>query len=305
MTLTKQAFINFLKNQFYLGKIKVPETNDEAASVITGLHEPLISEHVYMKVQTVLQGKKKPYKGQTKHEEIPLMGLIICPICSRTLTGSAPKGNGGRYYYYHCQRKYGCKFSYSAVNANSIFIDYLKTFEIKKEVLTLYDKILEKTFQSHYKELEIEKMTLEKQISELDRRITLVEEKYFDRHINDVEFRRYKDRFDSEKSELVMKHISIKKMPSEYSKYMRFSYTLLGNLSQYYKFASLDIKKKIIGSIFPEKLRFENDSYRTTKLNQAFALISLSIKDINKKKAGSYSSLSTVAPPSGLEPETP
>jgi hypothetical protein len=48
---------------------------------------------------------------------------------------------------------------------------------------------------------------------------------------------------------------------------------LLSNLSDFYTNVSLEIKQKLLGSIFPAKLHFCEDSYRTTPLNPALALI--------------------------------
>ncbi len=48
---------------------------------------------------------------------------------------------------------------------------------------------------------------------------------------------------------------------------------LLLNLDKYYKTKNTEIKQKIIGSVFPEKLVFENNEYRTTKLNDVVTLI--------------------------------
>ena len=45
------------------------------------------------------------------------------------------------------------------------------------------------------------------------------------------------------------------------------------------------IRKKLLGSIFTEKLVFEDGKYRTTGLNEAVALIGLFQKDLQNKKA--------------------
>ncbi len=45
------------------------------------------------------------------------------------------------------------------------------------------------------------------------------------------------------------------------------------------------VQKKLLGSIFPGKLVFENGKYRTTELNKAVELIGLFQKDLENKKA--------------------
>jgi hypothetical protein len=68
--------------------------------------------------------------------------------------------------------------------------------------------------------------------------------------------------------------------------YCRFGMTLLTHLDVYYMEAPLKIKRKIIGSIFTEKLMFENGSYRTSQVDPAIELIGQFSKDLGKEKAG-------------------
>lgn len=59
----------------------------------------------------------------------------------------------------------------------------------------------------------------------------------------------------------------------------------LGNLDFHYNQASPYVRKKLLGSIFTEKLVFEDGKYRTTGLNEAVALIGLFQKELENKKA--------------------
>jgi site-specific DNA recombinase len=59
MTLTKQSFLNMLRNVVYVGKILVKEYKKEAEVIVKGLHEPMVSDGLFQDVQDVLEGKKK------------------------------------------------------------------------------------------------------------------------------------------------------------------------------------------------------------------------------------------------------
>lgn len=72
-------------------------------------------------------------------------------------------------------------------------------------------------------------------------------------------------------------------------KYCRYGMSLLTHLDIYYAEGPLEVKRKLIGSIFPEKLIFENGSYRTTKVNEAVELIGQFSKELGKEKAGHFS----------------
>ena len=60
----------------------------------------------------------------------------------------------------------------------------------------------------------------------------------------------------------------------------------MSNLSGFYLNASLEIKQKLLGSIFPANLHFRDASYRTTPLNPATALILQRDRLLENKKTG-------------------
>jgi len=78
----------------------------------------------------------------------------------------------------------------------------------------------------------------------------------------------------------------------------------LNGLSDYYKKASHKTKEKIIGSIFPEKLEFDGESYRTTRRNAVLDLICSIDKGFETKQPDKCARLSALAPQTGLEPVT-
>lgn len=68
------------------------------------------------------------------------------------MTGSASKGNGGLYAYYHCQRKYGCTNTYPSTKVESAFNEQLASYKVSEEVLSLYTQVLEDVFKTNDKE---------------------------------------------------------------------------------------------------------------------------------------------------------
>jgi site-specific DNA recombinase len=90
-----------------------------------------------------------------------------------------------------------------------------------------------------------------------------------------------------------------------FMKYCRFGIPLLSNLSGFYMTASIEIKQKLLGSIFPAKLHFRENSYRTTPLNPALALILQKNNGLQNEKTGQIlfeESLSGELQMTGLEP---
>jgi site-specific DNA recombinase len=58
------------------------------------------------------------------------------------------------------------------------------------------------------------------------------------------------------------------------------------NLPQFYAEADSDIKRSIIGSIFPEKWVFNGESHRTENMNEAVQLIYYINNKLRHKKTG-------------------
>jgi hypothetical protein len=87
-----------------------------------------------------------------------------------------------------------------------------------------------------------------------------------------------------------------------------FSVNFLAKLSVYYDTADLIGKQQIIGSIFLEKMVFENNSFRTTKVNEVVELIcrtSKHFKGNTTKESFENPKLSNVVPGTGIEPAHP
>ena len=107
---------------------------------------------------------------------------------------------------------------------------------------------------------------------------------------------------------LERKKIGILSTNEDYQKYIDKGFALLENIDKHFVEADLAGKQHIIGSIFAEKLIFENNRYRTTKENQAVTLITTpgkGFKENKKGKGGNNSNLSSLVPRTGIEPALP
>lgn len=104
--ISRGGLSKLLRNPLYIGKVFVPAETGQLAYLADGVHEPLISEKLFKKVQVIVNDKiekRKQPKVTRKREELPLRGYLICPNCGLNLTGSASRSrNKTRHFYYHC-----------------------------------------------------------------------------------------------------------------------------------------------------------------------------------------------------------
>jgi len=141
----------------------------------------------------------------------------------------------------------------------------------------------------------------------LNKRIETLTDKYVDGCIDDQTYRENKRRYESKKNDLTSAHISLQPEGAASNNYLQFSTFCCRNLFNFYKRADFEGKQQIVGSIFVDNLIFEERNYRTTRVNEAIDLIcnvGKVFRQIGNKKVDKIADLSSLAPQSGLEPET-
>ncbi|MBI3236310.1 MAG: hypothetical protein HYZ48_01165 [Chlamydiales bacterium] len=90
-----------------------------------------------------------------------------------------------------------------------------------------------------------------------------------------------------------------------FQKYTRYGMSLLKDLTWYFQEARLEAKRKLLGSIFPAKLTFQDGKYRTDGLNPVLAIILQKTKNLENEKCGDISVSENVSGDvlgAGLEP---
>ncbi|MBN3582825.1 recombinase family protein [Algoriphagus aestuarii] len=303
---SKQQFYNLLKNPFYIGYIKILAWRDEEEEMIKGLHEPIISEELFNQVQVIFKkGKRKDVRPSKYNEKFPLRGHLICNKCGNKLTASSSKGRKKYYDYYHCQN--GCSERQDASLANEEFLIFLESFKISEEVEELYSEIIRDVFREKEGSKESKIKSFRTQISSFKERLERLDDRFIDGDIESDNYNRMSKKIKKEIFSLEAQIKEVEGQETNLEKHFRFGLSMMKNLSYFYKIAEIPIKQKIIGSIFPEKLIFDGENYRTERLNSFISLISSESKGLKRfktKQATKISGLSNMAPPLGLEPRT-
>ena len=303
---SKNNFWKLIRNPVYCGKIAVPLYKDDEATLVKGLHEPIIPEELFYQVQDVLDGRKRnvPTKN-TKKDELPLRGFLICRKCNSLLTGSASKGNGGRYFYYHCKK--GCNERIKAQQANDLFVKGLETLSFRKTAIDLYYIAVKDAFYGNEKDKTQQLVQIKKEIETNRERIQKAQTMMLDGQLEASDYRDIKSRYQPEIDRLSRKINEVNSFDPNYSKFIEQGFGLLRDLAGSFARADLQTKQQIIGSIFPEKLIFENNGYRTKKLLNSFARILTNNGLSNENKKGAEYIFSTQplwVTPRGFEPPT-
>ena len=302
--IPESSFLAMLKNPFYMGKIRVPAYKDEPAQVVQGLHEAIVDEETFYKVQDILAGKKqkKPKLSKVCHPDLFLRKFLVCPECGHAITGSVSRGNGGKYVYYHC----GKHLRRPAAEVNKAFAGYVGGLHPRPEVLALYAEVLKDIRNDKCKDISRQIAALETDMGNTRRRLETLADKYIDGNINGDLFESTKSRYEGElrkkqKEVELLKEVKRDKLEPK----LEYAINLIANLEKLFLEGPTIAKIKVLGSIFPEKIEFDGKNYRTNSYNQVLDLIYQEANELrgNKKKESEKSDdFPNSVPRAGVEP---
>ncbi len=304
MKCGKDNFWQLIKNPVYCGKIQIPAYKDEEFTIVKGLHEPLISESLFQKVQDVLSGKKRLAYSISSKDEFPLRGFLVCPRCNRNLTGSGSRGGSGiRHYYYHCIK--GCPERTKAFVINDSFLEKLQMVKFDSDIISLYDEIIKDVFQSKTEGKSIAKQQLQVEVQKNRDRINNAQQMMLDGAITPEEYREIKKRYEPIMDALLKDHMGTDQLDTEFRRYLKKGLCLVKNLDVVYNRGQVKDKQTILRSILKENLQIEKNEVRTGKWNDTFSLIARidgAYRAEKKRTVTKILALSAEEVPGGFEP---
>ncbi len=307
---SKNNFWHALRNPVYIGKIVIPKLKNEESYTVDGLHDPIIEPNVFYEVQDILEGRKRKIGTKIVAQDmLALKGFVTCPKCGKVLTGSASKGRTAYYHYYHCNAT--CGYRTRAEEANIIFEQHLKEYVLSPEAAALFRSVILDVYKNEYQTTGISRKQYIDRITALNNKVTKARELLLNDDIEAADFRAVKMEaeremmvLESKISELRSNQMSL----SDVEKTLDSAMDKLTSIDVLYSNSDHYAKRKLIGSIYPEKFTFEDLKVRTAKTGEVFNLIYLINNKLRSKKNGTTSRnlvLSQEVIPLGLEPRTP
>ncbi len=135
--------------------------------------------------------------------------------------------------------------------------------------------------------------------------INKVEDSFFEGSIDVETYNTAKVRYKNRIDDLLNRKAELEAKDSNFMQYVNYGFSLLKNLDKYYLKSNIAVKQKIISSIFPEKLIYQDKKYRTNKINEVLSLLTYNINHLGQsqnEKAIVFDGQSYNAPRVGLEP---
>lgn len=304
----RSAFHEMFRNPAYIGKIRVPAYKVDPAMIVEAKHEPIIATKLFYDVQDILEGKRKKNNQPAKHtqrEELPLRGFLTCPRCNRILTGSGSKGNGGRYFYYHCRT--GCKERFLAADANASFYGQLTAIANNEKLFKSMELILKEANQTDGQDKATAFKKLKQELEVYQKRLENAQLLMLDGGIDAADYRNIKSRIEPEIERLARQIASFEQKDPEEEKINEYGFFFLRHLNVLIDFATPEEKFQFLGSTFPEKFHFKDGKVRTNSDNAIVKALFTPDAAFTKIKNGSetlFSLPSGGVENTGVEPVT-
>ena len=280
------------------------DLNAEDAGVAVQAANVVVADN---QLQDVLNGRKRKFPTRQKAiEDLAHRGFLECKQCGSKRTGSASKGNGGKYFYYHCQ--HGCKERFKAEGANEELIKEFAKISANSTVIRILKESLDAHLRLSKSDKQDQKEKLQSEIEKAKSRIANARRLMLDKEIEATEYKEIKTEYEGEIEKLERKIDELTTLDSDLKEHIAFCCDLLEGLPKYFTAADLTGKQQILGSILSEKLVFSENGYRTIKFRKVVSLICRRGKDYKvdrKKESPENSELSNVVPRTGIEPAHP
>jgi site-specific DNA recombinase len=297
LSIGKNAFYCIIRNPFYTGKIRISMYKDEAESTVAGIHEPLIGEDLFYQVQDILDGKKRPVTRIRADalDIFQLRGFLICEKCGRLLTASSSKGRNGYHAYYHCTKRL-CRSRYRAEATNLAFLDHLRAAKPPAAVKALYRLIFADMYEQVSEVGQRDVRGVQAEIA----RLTAKQGKARDLLLNDSleadDYKAIKRECESQLQQLEARLAAMQLMKGDVPAMLDSAVELLCEIDSVYQVATTERKRDVVGSMFPGKLQFDGESFRTARLNEAASLIFNLGAAFSEKEKGTNTLFSGVVP---------
>ena len=273
-SIPRGTFFKILHNRFYKGEIRVPAYKGEPEQIVKGLHEPIIDAETFDKVQDILNGKRKsePKLSKAIDPDLFLRKYIVCPICGHSITGATSTGVGGKYKYYNCCHD-GKHLRKRAEYVNDKFANWVGGLRPNQEVLDLYTEVLQDLRGEHKQDIQREVEGLRKEVQRVEALRNNADDKFCEGNLSDEAYTRISERYEKEIQGFQERIKVLQSDTKGLKEKIDYSVNIIANLGFFMKNAPTKVKCKLLSSMFPQKIEFDGEKYRTKEYNQVLDLI--------------------------------
>ena len=193
--IREKNIYKILEQEFYCGYYTHGLLEEH--ELIKGNHEPIVSEELFKKVNTIFEEKNR--KVRHEYPELCLKSFVKCDTCGKNLTAYYKKDKDK--FYYKCGTK-GCQFNKSSVKMEDSFVKLLKCLkltndekeEVRAELVSLTGDFVAKNDQLNKKlqanleklEADLKRVKINRAKGDIDQDVYLMAKDEIDKDITDT-----------------------------------------------------------------------------------------------------------------------
>ncbi|WP_428897022.1 Site-specific DNA recombinase [Parelusimicrobium proximum] len=274
-----QAFNKILHNSVYCGLL--PDTqNVNNGESVKGIHEPLISEGLFNKVQDIMRGRRPTATPRKRNNPIfPLRKFIRCKKCGQFMTASHSKGKLRKYAYYHCSK---CASSEETrilkEKVEPVFMTYLKSLRMDEDKIKQIERTFVADFKDKTRHLAEQRRAITKMIQEHEeeksRLISLAAKGTLDAEDIKPEIERLKAEINEKNVLLADSGEAV-----NFDECWEFTKFFVNNIAEIWDKADLDLKQKLQCLISPQGFYFSENLIKHQKSPYFLSIFSSNNKD--------------------------
>ena len=202
-----------------------------------------------------------------RNPDLYLRKFLYCPVCGYRLTGAVSKGHGGFYPYYCCNHDHS-HLNMRAERVNEGFLEYVGKLHPNKAVLALYNEVIMEIRGDAVRVNRKEADNLAAEEEKIKLRIQKVNDMYFDGEISRNDKDENVTRYKKDLAEL-QDRMEVLRLSTDLNIRQKLDYSMniIGNISMFFRLGDPEVKIKLLGSIFPEKIYFDEKYYRASRFN--------------------------------------
>lgn len=254
--LPYRSFEKMLINPFYAGYIGVEAWGERQR----GNHEPLVSQELFDRVQSILAGRRPTFTGyQRNHPDFPLRAFARCGVCGHAMTGSWSKGRKRRYGYYACNRYCrGVVIRKEVLEA--AFIELIQRSQPKPEMVALFRQIIVDIWKNKQGERGALASAQQRQLTLLgERKQRLLDAYIQDRAIDRPTFQQQADKLEEELANARLALAEVKYEDFDIDGVVTFAEQILSQPAKLWSEMSLDQHQRLQRVLFPNGIEITAD----------------------------------------------
>jgi site-specific DNA recombinase len=260
-SLSSQTLGAILRNPIYTGRIVSPGFGVDCE----GDFEPIVSRHVFDRVQRVLSGDVVQRKRMLDHPDFPLRRIVRCGECGTPLTGSWSKGRSKRYAYYRCREASCLAVKVQKEVLESDFEELIERLMLRRPVVELLSEVVVDAARDRTRDVQARNGRIKVRIGKLEARKAALFEAYvyggrIDRDVYESELSALELRLTEEIEEL-----EEVRPVEDIEALLAHSTSMLSDLHAYWNHLEPEQRPRFLRVLAPDGLSYRDRSFGTVE----------------------------------------